>query len=126
MATVQKQDSQTIPPHILRHFKAQAKSGKTLRAYSISTGISPLTFYGWRKRYGKHFDAEVKKKLNRQTPPSAEAFTTFPTHLLQHGTNTALLEIQFNDRLTFRLYQGATAEWFAPFYKLFRNDDCVC
>jgi hypothetical protein len=126
MDTVRKQHSQAIPAHILRHFRAQSKSGKTFRAYSISTGISPLTFYGWRKKYGKHFDVKVKQKLHGPTPPSEEVFATFPTHLFQHGTDDPLLDIQFSDNLKFRIYRGATAEWFVPFYKLFRDDKSIC
>ena len=126
MDTVRKQYPQSIPAHILRHFRAQSKSGKTFRAYSISTGISPMTFYSWRKKYGKHFDNRVKKELHGSRPSLEEVFTTFPTHLLQHGTEDLLLEIQFTDNLTFRIYRGATAEWFTPFYKLFRDDDSIC
>lgn len=126
MDTLRMQHPENIPAHILRHFQAQFRSGKTFKAYSISTGISPLTFYGWRKKYGIHFDNRVNKELHGSTPSSEEVFTTFPTHLLQHGTEAPLLEIQFTDNLTFRIYRGATVEWFIPFYELFRDGDSVC
>lgn len=126
MGRVRKNHSPSIPTHILRHFQLQAKSDKTFRAYSISAGISPMTFYGWRKKYGKHFDAEVKIQLPGPTLPKEAVFTTFPTHLLQNSTDNPLLDIEFNDSLKFRLYRGATAQWFAPFCKLFRDGDSVC
>lgn len=125
MDTERKNNSQTIPSHILRHFRAQAKSNKTFRAYSLSAGISTQTFYSWRKRYGKHFDTQIKKESPRSTPPSNDVFTTFPAHLL-NGTSDALMEIYLNDSLKIRVYRGASAEWFSPFYKLLSGGHAVC
>lgn len=125
MDNVKKRPNQPIPTHILHHFRAQAKSGKTFRAYSISAGISPLTFYSWRKKYGKHFNAEVKKEPYGSLPSSQDAFTTFSGHLM-YGNGDPLLDIHFNDSLRIRLYRGATAEWFAPFYKLLSGGNEVC
>ena len=114
-----------IPSHILRHFHAQSRSGRTFRDYSVSAGLSPLTFYSWRKRYGKRFDAGTTGKSHTRLPPSNNAFTTFPAHLL-HGSADPHLEITLSNGVHLRVFPGATAAWFAPFYHLLSGNNASC
>ena len=124
MNRTEKEKNNHVPPHILNHFQAQSESGKTFREYSISVGISPLTFYTWRKKYGKNFTAESRKKsFNIKRQP--QTFTTFPAHILQN-TNQPLFDIYFNNNLKVRFYHGVDAQQFAPFYKLLSDGESTC
>lgn len=124
MNRTEKGKNKQIPPHIREHFHAQLESGKTFREYSISMGISPLTFYSWRKNYGKRFTSESGKK-SYTTKQQPQTFTTFPAHIL-HSTDQPLFEIYFNDNLKVRFYHGMDAQKFAPFYKLLCGGNAVC
>jgi hypothetical protein len=124
MNRIKKEKSSQIPPNIRDHFQAQSESGKTFREYSISVGISPLTFYGWRKKYAKDFITEFGKKSS-SPKLKPQTFTTFPAHMLQR-TDQPLFDIYFNDNLKVRLYHGVDAQQFAPYYKLLCGGNPVC
>jgi hypothetical protein len=113
-----------VPAHIRAHLQAQATSGKSIKDYSIDEGLSPLTFYDWRKRYGSRLGTTI-------ATPSAEAckaplsFTTVGTVRLGESREP-LFDIHLADGTRMSVYSGATAGELAPFLKLLSVGAKIC
>jgi Transposase len=101
-----------IPPHIRQHFAAQTASGKTIKEYSTEAGISPLTFYTWRKKY-----------LNKKT--SAPRFSSFGALSLQQ-LRQPLFDLHLYGGTRVSIYAGTTAEELAPFIRMLSGDTRPC
>jgi len=105
-----------VPELIQRHLLQQQRSNQTMKEYCLENGIAIMQFYGWRKRYGKRLFAMPSSKKNR-TAKSTVLFTPFGTlNTLQ--SRTALFDIRFSNGTSVSIYQGITAESFAPFFSL--------
>jgi hypothetical protein len=87
-----------------------------MKEYCLQNGIAIQMFYGWRKRYGKRLFAMPESKKNH-TAKSTVSFTPFGTlNTLQ--PRAALFDIKFSNGTSISIYQGTTAESFAPFLAL--------
>jgi transposase-like protein len=105
-----------VPELIQRHLLQQQRSNQTMKEYCQQNGIAIMQFYGWRKRYGKRLFAMPESKKNR-TAKSTVSFTPLGTlNTLQ--SRAALFDIRFPNGTSISIYQGITAESFAPFLSL--------
>jgi hypothetical protein len=105
-----------VPEPIQRHLFQQQRSDQTMKEYCKQNGIAIMQFYGWRKRYGKSlFTLSESKKTC--TAKNAVSFTPLGTlNTLQ--SRAALFDIRFPNGTSISIYQGITAESFAPFLSL--------
>jgi transposase-like protein len=111
-----------IPPHIAQHFKAHTASGKTIKEYSSAAGLSPLTFYMWRKKY-----RSSKTQRNRQSNqvPQQQRFSTVGTISLQQ-LRSPLFDIHLSSGLRVSIYSGTTTQELAPFLELLTGRQTGC
>lgn len=119
MARLQKQ---TIPPHIAEHFKAHVASGKTIKEYSTVVGLSPLTFYTWRKKYRTR---KLQRAASPHTVAKQQRFSTVGTISLQ-DLRHPLFDIHLTSGPRVSIYTGATAEDLAPFIELLSGSRVPC
>lgn len=119
MALLQKRQ---VPPHVAEHFMAHASSGKTIKEYSKEAGLSPLTFYTWRKKY-------LSKKSQCATfpnrPSRQQQFTTIGTISLQE-LRQPLFDIHLGTGKKIAVYSGTKAQELAPFLELLSTGRGVC
>lgn len=119
MARLQKQP---IPPHIAEHFKAHALSGKTIQEYSKEAGLSPLTFYTWRKKYL----SRKRQRTGSPNPPSRQQlFSTIGTISLQE-LRQPLFDIHLGTDKKITVYSGIKAQELAPFLELLSTGRVSC
>jgi hypothetical protein len=105
-----------VPELIQRHLLQQQRSNQTMKEYCKQNSIAIMQFYGWRKRYGKRLFAMPERKKNR-TAKSTVSFTPLGTlNTLQ--SRAALFDIRYPNGTSISIYQGITAESFAPFLSL--------
>jgi len=113
-----------MPARILHHLQAQAASGKSIRDYSIDEGLSPLTFYDWRKRYGSRLGSTIAAP-SAQPCKSPLSFTTVGTMHLGESTKP-LFDIHLPAGTSVSVYSGTTARELAPFLKLLSVGAKIC
>ena len=101
-----------IPPHIAEHFRAHSAGGKSAKQYSLDSGISPQTFYTWRKKY--------LTKKNR-----IPQFSSIGTISLQQGL-LPLFDLHIYGSTKISIYPGATAGELAPFLALLAQHTEAC
>ena len=103
-----------IPPHIAQHFHTHAESGKTIKEYSSAVGLSPLTFYTWRKKY-----RSCKTQRNRHLHPVSprQRFSTVGTISLQE-LRSPIFDIHLAGGSRVSIYSGTTVQELAPFLVL--------
>lgn len=112
------------PTHIQQHFENHRHSGKTIKAYCSDAGISAMTFYDWRKRYGKKaFSSTITAK--RQSSMKEMTFTSLGTFATQQPQQP-LFEVTVTTGVRISIYPGATAQEFAPFYQLLSGSGAPC
>lgn len=119
MARLQKQ---TIPTHIAEHFKAHAASGKSIIEYSTEVGLSPLTFYTWRKKYRTH---KSQRAVSAKPVLKQQRFSTVGTISLQE-LRRPLFDIYLTLEPRVTVYQGTTAQELAPFIELLSGGRIPC
>jgi hypothetical protein len=103
-----------VPPHIEHHFKAWATSGKNIKEYSKKVGLSPLTFYAWRKKY------LTSKSQADSIPPAVskqQRFSTVGTISLPE-IRQPLFDIELCSGQKVCVYPGTTVQQLAPFIEL--------
>jgi hypothetical protein len=105
-----------VPEPIQRHLLQHQRSYQTMKEYCRQNGIAIQQFYGWRKRYGKRLFSLPESKKNC-TIKSTVSFTSLGT-LNTSQSRTALFDINFPNGTSISIYQGTTAEVFAPFLTL--------
>lgn len=111
-----------IPSHIRLHFQAHAASGKTVKEYSIEAGISPQTFYTWRKKYRK----SRKHSTGHSSPRSNDlCFSTVGTISLQE-LRQPLFDIHFAAGHKVTIHRGTTVQEFAPYLELLSGGHASC
>jgi len=117
-----RQQNQPVPPHIAEHFKAHAASGKTIKEYSKDVGLSPLTFYTWRKKY-------LSRKSQRRASPNPasrqQLFSTIGTISLQE-LHQPLFDIHLGGEKKITVYSGTKAQELAPFLELLSTGHASC
>jgi hypothetical protein len=111
-----------IPPQIAQHFQAHTASGKTIKEYSTEVGLSPLTFYTWRKKYRSR-----KTQRNRHLNPVSkkQRFSTVGTISLQELRHP-LFDIHLSCGSRVSIYSGTTVQELAPFLELLSGSHPVC
>ena len=99
-----KHRQKTVPTHIQQHFENHRHSGKTIKAYCSDAGISAMTFYDWRKRYGKKaFSSTVTAK--RQSSMKEMTFTSLGTFATRQPQQP-LFEVTVSDwRFNYYLFK---------------------
>lgn len=110
-----KQKKKRTPAQIHHHLIQQQKSSQTIKAYCQQNNIHVQAFYSWRKRYKKTVLVKTTPK-NTPSKPNV-SFTSLGT-LNTQVKATALFDICFPDGATVSIYQGTTANEFAPFMSL--------
>jgi hypothetical protein len=119
MARLQRQ---AVPSHVAAHFKAHASSGKTIKEYSKEAGLSPLTFYTWRKKY-KNRKTQCDDFSNPASIP--QLFSTIGTISLPK-LHQPLFDIHLGAEKKITVYSGAKAQELAPFLELLSTGRGTC
>ena len=111
----------TVPAAIRQHLLKQEHSKKTIRQYCQEKGISPMTFYGWRKRYLKRMHSAVKTN-------TTETRVTFASlgKLSTQAPDRALFDIRLSSGISISVYPGTTAQGLEPFLSLLSVGDAPC
>ena len=73
-----------VPAPIRHHLLKQQQSEIKIKAYCEKNGISPQTFYNWRKRYIKQIPPLVKSEISAP-PISFASLGTMSTQLQHHS-----------------------------------------
>jgi hypothetical protein len=111
-----------IPSHIAQHFQAHTVSGKTIKEYSKEVGLSPLTFYTWRKKYRSR---KTQRNRHSNSIPKQQRFSTVGTITLKELRHP-LFDIHLSSGLRVSIYSGTTTQELAPFLELLAGSHSVC
>lgn len=119
MARLQRR---AVPSHVAAHFKAHSTSGKTIKEYSKEVGLSPLTFYTWRKKY-------LSRKSQCAASPNPafnqQQFSTIGTISLRE-LRQPLFDIHLGTETKITVYSGTKAQELAPFIELLSGSRASC
>lgn len=113
-----------IPTRIRHHLLKQPLSGKTIKDYCGKAGLSPWTFYNWRKRYGNQITVSADEQSPQPAKPSL-TFTTIGTVCLPEN-RSPLFDIRFPTGVGVSVYSGTTAEQLSPFLSLVSGGSASC
>lgn len=111
-----------IPPHIAEHFQAHTASGKTIKEYSTEVGLSPLTFYTWRKKYRS---SKTQRNRHSDSVSKQQHFSTVGTISLQELRHP-LFDLHLSRGIRVSIYSGTTTQELAPFLELLAGSHPVC